>query len=69
MIEQCDNCRKTKDEVPVCHGVWWTLSNYYKIWGYFCPDCFELVSHQSGIPRHKKEYRTIAVKQQLQRST
>jgi len=67
MPDTCTNCGKYKDQVPKNQGVWWTLSNYYNIWGYFCPKCYNLVSHNStGDPLHCKEYRTIYVKQQLQ---
>ena len=69
MSATCDNCGKSKDQVPKDHGVWWTLTNYYKIWGYFCSDCYELVSHDgSGNPKHRNEWSAIAVIQQLKRS-
>lgn len=67
MQEFCDNCKKSENQNSKDHGTWWTLSNYYNISGYFCPDCYELVSHDAyGNPIHRKEWAKIAVKQRLQ---
>lgn len=47
-------------------GQWWHLSGYHKLWGFFCPDCYEKVSHDAyGNPRHPEEYARILAHQQL----
>ena len=70
--EPCTNCGRSRvPEVPIIGYTphWWTLTSYYGLYGYFCPDCYELVSHNGGgVPMHPKEFKTIAVKQQLIRS-
>jgi len=64
MSDTCTNCGKLS---KITDGsVWWSLTNYNKIWGYFCSDCYELVSHDSlGNPKHYNEWHSIAVMQQL----
>lgn len=59
----CTNCGKVK-----VRGQWWILQDYFGINGYFCPHCFERVSHDSyKKPVHPKQYNAIAVRQQLEK--
>lgn len=58
----CTNCGMTKVQRP---GQWWGLGRYFGISGTFCPDCYELVSHDPyGKPRHPAEYEAIKAKQE-----
>lgn len=57
----CTNCGATSDTRP---GQWWGLGNYYGVSGTFCPDCYELVSHDPyRKPRHPTDYEAIKTKQ------
>ena len=68
----CTNCgREHLDNYWHNTGkrTWWTLSGYYGIWGYFCPECHDKVEHDSyGNPRFPEDYRAVAVKQQIVRA-
>lgn len=74
MTRTCTNCgkehpHKDLDWAQYNGPAWWHLNDAHGIWGYFCPDCYELVSHDPwGNPKHPKEFKTIAVKQRIQRS-
>jgi hypothetical protein len=58
---KCTNCGVEKSQRD---GQWWHLCNYYGIRGTFCPDCYELVSHDPyGAPNHPAEYQQIKEKQ------
>jgi len=62
---KCTNCNveKPKGEARQSDPQWWHLGGYYGISGTFCPDCYELVSHDSyGVPRHPAEYQQIKEK-------
>jgi len=65
----CDNCGKTKKQISKEEGNWWNLSDYHHVTGYFCPLCFELVSHNHNEPRHPTRWSEIAVMQALHRKT
>lgn len=73
-MKSCKNCGKENHETfmtPLSErgASWWHLSGYFGIFGYFCPDCFRKVAHDSSRnPENPKEYKLIAVKQQLQRA-
>lgn len=55
---KCTNCTTVKP--PGNARQWWHLGNYYGITGTFCPDCFELVSHDPyGTPNHPVKYQQI----------
>jgi hypothetical protein len=54
-MKKCTNCVTTDPK-----GQWWYLYNYYKISGYFCPRCYEDVSHDSaGNPNHPIKYKMM----------
>ena len=61
--------RKDFDPQPcaLCGGIkvegqWWQLNNYHEVSGYFCPGCFEKVSHDPyGKPHHPAEYKAVKV--------
>lgn len=60
----CTNCGQIHVE-----GQGWGLNNYFGISGYFCSDCYEMVSHNSyREPNHPEQYRAIFVKQEIERS-
>lgn len=62
--QPCTNCGKVHVK-----GQWWNLSNYFGINGYFCPDCYDLVSHNPlKKPNNPKDYKAIAVKQMLMKT-
>lgn len=72
-VGKCTNCGKEQPEDynPVREGFWWHLTNYFKLNGFFCPDCYRLVSHRSRYdengkvvwyPENPEAYNTIAVK-------
>ena len=54
---ECTNCHaREKDR----GGQWWFLNDYFGIWGRFCPDCFDKVSHDSyRKPKHPAEYQKV----------
>lgn len=58
----CTNCgeENQKDD----NRTWWHLSRYYKVSGFFCPECYDLVSHDPyGKPRNPGGYITVLIKQ------
>jgi len=62
--QPCTNCNTTETE-----GQWWYLREYGGIHGYFCPECYEKVSHDSyGKPRHPEEYKAVLVAQMIRKS-
>jgi len=55
----CTNCGTDSNK-----GQWWGLRNYFGISGYFCPKCYDKVSHDSyNKPNHPGEYLLILLKQ------
>lgn len=47
---------------------WWYLNGYYGLRGYFCPKCYDAVSHDSyGKPKDEVAYRNILNKLTLVR--
>jgi uncharacterized protein YlaI len=53
---QCRGCDLPR-EFNRDQGQWWNLSNYHGISGYFCPDCYDKVSHDSyDQPRQPQEH-------------
>lgn len=41
---------------------WWHLSNYFGVSGFFCPNCYEMVSHNSyRVPNHPEKYKMVRV--------
>jgi hypothetical protein len=57
----CTNCGSDSKK-----GQWWNLSDYYGISGYFCPACYDKVSHDSyRNPNHPGEYFMILLKQPI----
>ena len=58
-LRPCANCGTTNPE-----GQWWNLSNYYGIKGYFCPECYDKVSHDPyGNPERPDDYQAVLKKQ------
>lgn len=54
---QCHGCDLPRDAVTWDQGQWWNLSNYHGISGYFCPDCYDKVAHDSyGQPCQPQEH-------------
>jgi hypothetical protein len=45
---------------------WWSLNNYYGFTGWFCPDCYNKVSHRNGEPENPAEYVTMLLKKDFQ---
>lgn len=44
-------------------GQWWYCSNYYGISGYFCPCCYDKISHDAyGHPNNPTEYTMMKLK-------
>jgi hypothetical protein len=63
--QPCTNCGKVH-----VGGQWWNLRNSFGINGYFCPDCYDLVSHNGNRePERPEQYRAIRVKQEIERAT
>ncbi len=67
MKRKCTNC---ETECPYGDNpysyrgrVWWNLSDYNGITGYFCPDCFDMVEHWDGVPKNLAGYIEILEKQ------
>jgi len=45
----CTNCGKPQDR----NGQWWRLNNYFGFTGLFCPNCYDMISHDAyGKPNH-----------------
>ena len=60
--QYCKACGKTKPD-GYFPEQWWSLKDYYKLYGLFCPDCYEKVSHDSyGKPNHPGEYLMMLLK-------
>lgn len=54
----CACCNKVDDR-----SGWW-LTDYHGISGYYCPDCYNKVAHDSyGNPTNPTEYMFVLLKQ------
>jgi hypothetical protein len=59
--QPCSCCNTVEVE-----GQWWMLRNYFKVNGYFCPNYYEMVSHDCyGKPKHPERYTAVLIAQQL----
>lgn len=57
----CSNCNCEHSRRK---GQWWHLGNYFGLYGLFCPDCYDLVSHDAyKNPKHPIEFSEILDKQ------
>jgi uncharacterized protein YlaI len=57
----CTGCGAIEHE----ENSWWNLNNYFGITGYFCPDCYDKVSHGSDKkPKNPEEYTFMLLRQQ-----
>ena len=55
----CANCGVTERT-----GQWWHLSSYFGNRGFFCPECYDKVSHGSyGNPNRPDDYQAVLKKQ------
>lgn len=55
----CDGCSTNDHET----GQWWLLTGYYHISGYFCPECYNKVAHDSyGYPKDPVAYTYMIMK-------
>ena len=71
-LNKCTNCGK-EEVVDYWHvhnrRAWWNLNGYFGLWGFFCPPCYDLVSHDSyRKPNNPREFNTILVKQNIERA-
>ena len=58
--DPCVNCGITES-----NGQWWNLHNYFKLSGRFCPECYDLVAHDSNDnPNNPGAYILVLLKQQ-----
>ena len=64
MADVCTYCGKAHHREDSRNGKWWwNLSNYFGINGFFCSDCYELVSHDSyKQPRNPGAYLMVLLK-------
>ena len=63
-MNTCTNCGFKEEPPKNINSGWWHLADYFGIWGFFCPSCFEKVSHNSSRePNHPEEYMKIWKKQ------
>jgi hypothetical protein len=61
MEQQCTNCSKPYTETS--KGQWWSCTNYFGLTGFFCPDCYEDISHDSyKNPRNPAAYMMMLLK-------
>ena len=59
-MNHCTACGLDRAE---SHGQWWSINNYYGWSGYFCPGCYEKISHDSyGNPQNPTEYTLMLLK-------
>jgi len=61
MDRKCGHCEVNKSDRA---GQWWSCSRYFGISGYFCPSCYEKISHDAhGQPLHPAEYLMFLMQQ------
>ena len=62
---KCECCLKDltpTTDIVVEVGSSWYLNNYYGLYGQFCRDCYDLVSHDAyGVANNPDEYTRIRV--------
>lgn len=71
MQRTCTNCgvEYPATTPAVQRPTWWYLNGYNGLNGFFCPECYDKVSHDTyGAPRNPEAFNEIAVKQRLQRA-
>jgi len=57
------NCKVCGMENTTKEKQFWNLQNYFGVTGYFCGDCFDLVSHDSySKPNTPAEYTAYLLK-------
>lgn len=56
-------CTGCDTAVKLEKGQWWHLTNYFGFSGFFCPKCYDKVSHDGyDQPKNPKEYLLMLVK-------
>ena len=44
----CTGCERPYDGgMAAGKFTWWSCNNYFKFTGFFCPQCYDLISHDS----------------------
>ena len=61
---KCAGCERPYDGgIAAGKRAWWWLSGYYKISGYFCPQCYDMISHDAyGKPTDPEGYLLMVLK-------
>lgn len=60
MGRTCTGCDVSYQERQ---GQWWTCGGYFKISGYFCPDCYDMIAHDSDRkPKNPAAYTMMLLK-------
>lgn len=61
----CDGCATPREDN---YGQWWQLNGYHGFSGYFCPDCYDKISHDSyGQPNYPKDLMLMVLKKSYQK--
>lgn len=60
-MKTCTNCGR--EEKRDQNRAWWYLRGYFDLNGFFCPDCYDLVRHDSyDRPVNPGSYKAILEK-------
>ena len=60
----CTGCERPYDGgMSVGKFTWWNLNNYHGFRGFFCPQCYDMVSHDSySNPTDPEGYLLMTIK-------
>ena len=60
----CTSCKRTYDGgLSVGKRAWWSCRDYYKFSGFFCPQCYDMIGHDSyGKPEDPEGYLLMLLK-------
>ena len=57
------NCTSCNEVFSGVGGQWWHCTNYHKFTGFFCPDCWSKIRHDSfGNPADSEGYLLMLLK-------
>lgn len=59
-MSECTTCKVAREKRQ---GQWWHLAGYYGFTGFFCPDCYDKISHNSyGQPNRPRDHLLMLLK-------
>ena len=59
----CTSCKRPFDGAGTGKFTWWNCNGYHGFSGFFCPQCYDMISHDSyGKPEDPEGYLLMLLK-------